>query len=132
MMSLNEVSLLSISLKQYFYKLKVNTNLLNGLMFAQLIALLFSLGGVGSMSSGNGQLTVSLSNYSANMIIIFSIIWIIIVALDLTTKAYKQMEIPLVGNRLTGNLSDIGFLMTASVFAGITSSLGGGLPMSSI
>lgn len=124
-MSLTEVSLLSISFKQYFYKLKANTHLINRLILAQIMVLLFSLGGGSYMSSGNGQLSVSVRIYSANMVIIFSIIWITIVAVLLTTKAYKHMEAPLVANRLTGNLSDIGFLMTASVFAGITASLGG-------
>jgi len=51
--------------------------------------------------------------------------WIATVAIMLTSKQYKQIELPLVGNRVSGNLSDVGFLMTASVFAGITSSLVG-------
>lgn len=124
-MSLKEVNLLSISLKQYFYKLKAHTDLVNRLIITQMFALFFSLGGVSSMSSGNGQLSVSMRTYSASMVIIFSVLWITIVAAMLTTKPYKQMETPLVGNRLTGNLSDIGFLLTASVFAAMTSALGG-------
>lgn len=124
-MSSKEVSLLSISFKQYFYKLKAHTNLLNRLLITQILALLFSLGGTNSMSVGSGQLSVSMRSYSANMVIVFSILWVMIVAVLLTTKPYKQIEMPLVGNRLTGNLSDVGLLMTASVFAGVTSSLGG-------
>lgn len=125
-MSSKEVSLLSISFKQYYYKLKAHTDLLNRLLLTQLLALIFSLlFGTGSMGGGGGQLSVTVRSYSANMVIVFTILWVIIVAVLLTTKPYKQLERPLVGNRLTGNLSDFGFLMTASVFAGITSSLGG-------
>ena len=126
MMSSKEVNLLSISLKQYLYKLKAHTGLLNRLIITQMLALFFTLaGGSGMMSSGNGELSVSLKTYSASTVIVFSFLWIVIVAILLTTKQYKKVEIPLVANRITGNLSDIGLLMTASVYAGITSSLAG-------
>ena len=126
MMSLKNINLLSISLKQYFYKLKAYTNLLNRLILTQILALFFSLvGGTGMMSSSNGELLVSLKTYSAGTVIVFSFLWIVIVAILLTTKQYKKIEIPLVVNRLSGSLSDVGFLLTASVFAGITSSLAG-------
>ena len=124
-MSSKEINLLSISLKQYFYKLKAHTGLVNRLIVTQIIALLFSFGGVSSMGSGNGELSVSVKTYSASMVIVFSLVWVTIVAIFLTTKQYKKMEMPLVGNRVSGNLSDVGFLMTTSVFAGITSSLVG-------
>jgi len=123
-MSSNKVNLLSISLKQYFYKLKAHTDLINRLIITQIIALLFTLGaGSGMISSGNGEISVSLKTYSASTVIVFSFLWIVIVAILLTTKQYKKIEIPLVANRISGGLSDVGFLMTASVFAGITSSL---------
>jgi len=125
-MSSNEVNLLSISLKQYFYKLKANTGLLNRLIITQMLALFFSLVGAnGMMSSGNGTVSVSVRTYSASIAIVFSILWITTVAILLTTKQYKKMEMTLVGNRMSGNLSDVVLLMTASVFAGITSSLVG-------
>ena len=124
-MSSKEVNLLSISVKQYFYKLKAYTTLVYGLITAQLIALLFSLGGVVSMGSGNGELSITVKSYSANIVLIFSFVWIMVIALRLTTKQYKSMEITLVTNRLSGNLSNVGFLMTACVFGGITSSLVG-------
>jgi len=125
-MSSKEANLLSISLKQYFYKLKANTGLLNRLIITQIFALFLSLvGGSGMRSSSNGELSVSLKTYSASTVIFFSLLWIVIVAIFLTTKQYKKIEIPLVVNRLSGSLSDVGLLMTASVFAGITSSLAG-------
>ena len=124
-MSLNEVSLLSISLKQYYYKLKAYSNLFNWLIMAQIIALLFSLGGVGGTGAYNDELSVSVTHYSANIVVIFSFAWIWFIAIQLTTKQYKNMETILVTNRITENLSSIGYLLTACVFGGITSSLGG-------
>lgn len=125
-MSLAEVNLLSASVKQYLYKLKAYTGLVNRLITAQMLALVFSyVGATGMMSSGNGELTVTVRSYSASMVIVFSMFWIITIAIILTTKQYKKMELPLVGTRISGNLSDVGFLMTASVFAGMTSSLFG-------
>lgn len=122
-MSLKEADLPSISLKQYVYKLKAYSNLFYGLILVQMIALLFSLNGTSYMSSSNGELFVSLKIYSANLVIAFSFFWVLFVAIQLTTKQYKKIELPLVTNRLSGNLSDAGFLMTACVFGGITSSL---------
>ena len=122
-MSLKEVNLLSISLKQYLYKLKAYSTLFYGLILAQIIGLLFSLSGVSHMSSSNGELSVSVSIYSANLVIVFSLFWILFVAMQLTTKHYKRLDIPLAKNSITGTLSDVGFLLSACIFGGITSSL---------
>lgn len=125
-MSSKEVNFLSTSLKQYFYKLKAHTDLVNRLILTQMLAMFFSLvGGSSNMSSSNGELSVSLRTYSASIVLVFSFLWIVIVAILLTTKQYKKIEMPLIANRLSGSLSDVGFLMTASIFAGITSSLAG-------
>lgn len=122
-MSSNEVNLLSISCKQYFYKLKAYSSLVHSLIIVQMMALIFSLGGVGGSSGGNGELSVSVKSYSSNIVIVFSLFWIMFLAIQLSTKPYKKMELPLVTNRLSGNLSNVGFLMTAGVFGGVTSSL---------
>lgn len=122
-MSFTEVNLLSVSIRQYFYKLKAYSSLFHSLIIVQLIALLFSSGGVASMAGGNGGLSVSLKGYSSDIVIIFSLLWIMFIAIQLSTKTFKNMEIPLVTNRLSGNLSNIGFLTTACIYGGITSSL---------
>ncbi|SDG11225.1 hypothetical protein [Desulfosporosinus hippei] len=124
-MSLKKIDPLSISLRLYFYKLKGYSVLLYGLILAQIIALLFSLNGISYMSSNNGELSVSVNTYSASLVIVFSLVWIFYTAIQLTTKRYKRIEIPLVTNNITGHLSDIGFLMTACFFGGLTSSLAG-------
>lgn len=124
-MSSREVSLLSISLKQYLYKLKAYSNLLNWLILAQVLGLLFTLGGVTSSGTSNNEVSVSVTQYSSNVVIIFTCFWLWIVATQLPRKQYKNLEITLVTNRLAGNLSNIAYLLTACVFGGITASLGG-------
>lgn len=124
-MSIIETDLLSISLKQYVYKLKAYPPLICGLILTQIIASFFSMNGISHMSSSNGELSVSLTTYSASLVIVFSLFWILFIAIQLTTKQYKKIELSLVTNSISGFLSDAGFLLTASVFGGITSSLVG-------
>ena len=122
-MSSKKVSLLSISLKQYFYKLKAHSNLVQSLIIVQLIALFFaSVGVTGSSSTSSGGLSVSVRNYSSSTMIVFALFWIWFVTLRVN-KAYPKIELPLVTNRLSENLSNVSFLITACVFGGITSSL---------
>lgn len=125
MMCSKEVNLLSILSKQYFYKLKAYSSLVHSLIIMQMLALLFSLGGVLRMSGGNGELSVSVKGYNANVVIVFSLLWIMFIAIQLVSKPYKKIELPMVTNRLAGNLSNIVILMTVSIFAGLTSSLVG-------
>ena len=121
----NEVNLVSISIKLYFYKLKAYSNLFNWLILVQIVALLFSLGGVSSTGGSNNEVSVSVTHYSSNLVIVFSFFWIWFIAIQLTTKQYKNLETTMVTNRITENLSSIGYLLTACAFGGITSSLGG-------
>jgi hypothetical protein len=124
-MSLNEVSLTAIMIKQYLYKLKGYSGLIYSLIVAQLLGLLFSMGPRSSMSSGNGSLYVSMETYNSDTLLIFSLAWIIFIAALLTSKPYRSMEFSLVSNPITSNLSNIILLLTFSVFAGLTSTLMG-------
>ena len=122
-MSSQEVSLSSVTLKQYFYKLKAYSTLVNGLIILHIFALLISLGGVSNIASGNGELSLSIKYYSANIAIAFAFFWIFFVAINLTTKQYKNWDFALVTNRVSSNLSNIGVLFSACVFGGLISTL---------
>lgn len=123
-MSLKEISLSSITLKHYVYKLKGHSGLVYSLMFVQLLGLLLSMGpGSGSGGSGGDFLSVSVREYSADAILIFSFVWIIVMASLLGSKDYRSMEFSLVTNRISSHLSNILILVTGSVFAGVTSTL---------
>lgn len=125
MMSLKEVSLQSIAFKQYVYKLKGYSNLVYGMFIAQTLGLLFSMGGVMTRGFGRDNLSITIKSYSADIVIVFSLFWIMITAAAIANINYKKVEFSLVANRLSSNLSNMGFLMTFSIFAGIMASLSG-------
>lgn len=124
-MSLKEVSLQSITFKQYIYKLKGYSNLFFALLIAQILSLVFSLQGTMHSGHGNGELNVSVIGYTGDQVIIFSCLLIMGTAFSIANRSYKNTEFSLIANRLSSNLSDIGFLMTCSLFSGITASLCG-------
>ncbi len=121
-----ETSLITAAKQQYKYKLKSYVNLFYTLIGVQGIAFLFSLGGTGGMSSTFGNtITVSLKNYSGDILITFTFFWAFIVAYLLTTKEYRDMDFTFVSNRLSSNLANIVFLITANILGGLTAILGG-------
>ncbi|RKQ33280.1 hypothetical protein [Oceanobacillus halophilus] len=125
-MSLNNVRLQKVVKKQSVYKVKANLSMYSSLIVIQLLALLFSLGGTGTMGTSSvGYNGITIRLFSADIVIVFTMIWGFITAIMLTTKAYKEDEFIFVTNRLTSNLSNIIFLFVASIFSGITAVLSG-------
>lgn len=121
-----EASVYSIAVKQFFYKLKSYTGAYLGLAFLQLLAFVFSLGGTQS-SSGNfdGRIDITLKSYSGVIVLTFTFVWAFVFAIIMTTRSYRNMDFTFVSNRLTSNLSNIGFIMASCVLGGITASMYG-------
>lgn len=119
-MSLTKVSLIDVVKKQYLYKLKAYSQVFISLIFIQLLAVLFSMNGVGGMSSSNG---VEIKYFSAAMVVTFTMLWGFITAIIITTKAYRNDDFVFVTNRVSSNLSNAVFLLTASIIGGITAML---------
>lgn len=124
-MSLKEVSLQSITFKQYIYKIKGYSNLFYGLFIAQILGMLFSMQGMRNSGMWTDDLSINVKGYTAEAVIVFSLFWIMITGTTIVNKSYRNIEFSVVANRLSSNLSNIGFLLTCSLFAGITSSLSG-------
>ncbi|WP_251548838.1 hypothetical protein [Neobacillus muris] len=122
-MSLTKMSMIVVIKKQYAFKLQAYSQVFLSLIFLQMIAVLFSLGGVASMGSSDGMVEVQLSYYSADMVLVFTMLWGIISAVLITTKAYRNDDYLFITNRLTSNLSNLLFLLTASFIGGITAIL---------
>jgi len=116
-------NLWSVTSRQYLYKLKANISWIISLIVIQILALVFSLSGAQSMSGGSNSLMVNVRFYSADLIITFTFFWLFFMAAKLTAAHYKTMDFTLVTNRLSSHLSNIGLLLTAAIFAGISSSL---------
>lgn len=122
-MSLTKVRLLDIVKKQYVYKLKAYIGVFSSLVIIQVIGALFSLGGTGSMGMGSENISLRASYYTGDVIIAFTLLWGFISSILLTTKAYRYDDFSFVSNRLTSHLSNIVFLITASVIGGVTAML---------
>ena len=128
-MSINEVktgpsTLSQVILKQYGYKLKGHSGLIYSLMIVQLLGLLLSLGSSGGMSStGNDSISVVVQTHTGDILLIFSLLWLMVVASLLGSQPYQSMEFSVVNNRLVSHASNILLLVTYAVYAGVTSTL---------
>ncbi|MDP4086840.1 MAG: hypothetical protein Q8934_19930 [Bacillota bacterium] len=120
MMSLVNPSLIQIVKKQYVYKLRAYMDLYTRLVLSQIVAILFSLNGLGMMGARGGVFEVSVHFYSADLVVIFSILWAFITAILTTTKAIRNGDFLFVTNRVSSNLSNILFLLTASFIGAAT------------
>lgn len=125
-MSLTEMSLPDVIKKQYEFKLRAFMGVFSSMAGIQLLSILFSLGGVHSMGTGTSSgITISVSYYSADMIVVFTMLWIFITGLLITTKAVRFDDFTFVANRLSSNMANILFLLTASIIGGSSAVLAG-------
>ena len=122
-MSLTKVSLTNVVKKQYVYKLKAYSQVFMSLIFLQLLAVFFSLNGVGGMAGGDGSIDVEVKYFSSDYVTAFTMLWGFITAILITTKAYRNDDFVFVTNRVSSNLSNAVFLLTASFIGGITAML---------
>lgn len=126
-MSLTSVNLWETVKKQYVYKLQANIDAFSSLIGIQLLALLFSIGGVGSAGMGGPNININIKYYSADLVIGFTLIWAFIIAIIITTQPYRNYDFTFITNRLSSSLSNILFLLTASIVGSITAILSGNL-----
>ena len=124
-MSLTETSLFEAVRNQYLYKLKSRLGLFVAMAGTQVLALLFSFGGVSNFGMGSQYLDVSVRYYSSNIVIWFTLLWIAIIANKVTARDDQNIDFTFVSNRLSGNLSNAAFLVTAAFIGGITAILSG-------
>lgn len=124
-MSLTETSLFEAVRNQYLYKLKSRLAIFVAMAGAQVLALLFSMGGVASYGRGSQYLHISVKYYSSDIVIWFTILWIFFIAAQITARDEQNIDFTFVSNRLSGNLSNAAFLVTAAFIGGITAILSG-------
>lgn len=124
-MSLTNTHLLNSVKNEYAYKLKSYIGVFSSIVVVQLISLLFSQSGSTSSGGGTGDIPVTVDYYSANVAIGFTIVATLINAIHITTKSFQEDGFLFIANRLSANLSNILFLITVSIFGGITAMLSG-------
>lgn len=125
MMSLTETNLISIVKRQFLYKIKAHLGLFSSLAAVQFIVLLLTFGRAGSIGTGGNGMDFQIIKYSGDLVFIATLIWIFYISTLLSTEVYRNEDFTFVSNRMSSNLSNIGFLLTASVLGGVTSSLSG-------
>ncbi|MGD6871464.1 hypothetical protein ACQCU1_04605 [Sutcliffiella horikoshii] len=123
MMSLNKVTLEQVVKNQFIYKIGAYSGVFISLIILQLIAVLFSLNGVGMSGGGSNQISYSLHYYSGNLVFVFTMLWVFIVSIIITSKAYRNEDFSFVNNRLSSDLSNILFVILVSVIGTVTSLL---------
>ncbi|TYS57735.1 hypothetical protein FZC74_15005 [Sutcliffiella horikoshii] len=123
MMSLNKVTLEQVVKNQFIYKLGAYSGVFISLIILQLIAVLFSLNGVGMSGGGSEQISYSLHYYSGNLVFIFTMLWVFIVSIIITSKVYRNEDFSFVSNRLSSDLSNILFVIFVSVIGTVTALL---------
>lgn len=126
-MSLTTVKTAEIVKKQFLFKLKSNIDAFSSLVWIQLLAILFSLGGVGMQGFHSDGLSITIKYFSADMVIAFTMIWGLVSAITITTKPYRYFDFSFVTNRVTSSLSNALYLITASIIGGVTAMLAKGL-----
>ncbi|MDY0410297.1 hypothetical protein ACFFIS_14675 [Virgibacillus soli] len=126
-MSLTTVNFFEVVKKQYVFKMKSYRSLFTSLIITQLIGILFSMGGGGSMGIGGGDFYVNISFLSADIVIAFTMLAVFTYGIQLTTKAYRYDDFTFVTNRMSACIANIFFLLSMSVFGAITAILSGNL-----
>lgn len=124
-MSLTESGLLNVVRRQYYFKMKSYIGYFITLAAIQIISLLFTIGGMGSMQTSSQGASFVVKFYSGDMITGLSIFWVGLLALIITSTNYLNTDFMFVSNRLSSNLANIAFLVTASVIGGVTAILCG-------
>lgn len=122
-MSLSRISLQQIVKKQVSYKLRAYIQVFLSLVFIQALGILFSFNGVGMMGTSSNTFEIDVHFYSADIVVVFTMLWAFITAILITTQAYRNDDFALITNRLTSNLSNMLFLLTASLVGGLTALL---------
>ncbi|WP_419954427.1 hypothetical protein ACN6MT_00880 [Neobacillus niacini] len=123
MMSLSRISVQEVVKKQYSYKLRSYIQVFMSLVFIQVLGILFSFNGVGMMGTSSNSFDISVHFYSADIVVVFTMLWGFITSILITTQAYRNDDFAFITNRLSSNLSNILFLLTISLVGGLTALL---------
>ncbi len=119
-MYLAEVKAWDVVKKQYRYKLKSYFGVFTSLIVIQLLAIFFSFNGTGMSGGSSGTLDYEVHYFTSDIIQVFMMLWAFISAIIITTKAYRYDDYAFVTNRRISHYSNMLFLFSASVFAGVT------------
>lgn len=119
-MYLTESNVRDVIFKQYRYKLQAYLGVFTSLMFIQVLGMLFSISGTGSMGGSAGTFSYDVRTYSGSLVAIFTLIWAFSNGISLTTKQHRYDDFNFITSRHVSNYANGLFLATASGIAAIT------------
>lgn len=121
MMSLVKMSLFDITKRQFLFKIKAFQSVFTTLIIIQLISYIFSFNGVAQSHGGFLNIDISISYFSSEMILIFTMMWAFIISITITREENRLMDVSFVSNHLSSHLSNLAFIIfmciVGSVFA---------------
>ncbi|RXI98685.1 hypothetical protein DS745_20450 [Anaerobacillus alkaliphilus] len=126
-MYLTEANINELIKKQYLYKLRAHYGIFTSLLLTQIAAIAFSFMGSGSMGTGSNGFSINVTFYTGNVIIAFTMLWAFISGVSMNSRLVREGDFSFVTNRLTSNLSNIAFMLTATTIGGICAMLGSSL-----
>lgn len=125
-MSLVKSDFISVVKKQYIYKLNGFSKFFLMIIFTQVLGMLFALTNAGgNMATSTNIYKFNIERNSTIQVYIFTIACVVGATILLNLRDYKDMDFTFVSNRISSNVSNIGFLITLSLFGSVTSALSG-------
>lgn len=100
---------------QFHFKRKAYLNLFSPLLIVQLVALLFSLGGIAQGGMGMG---IRIQYYSADVMLVFTFLWALFTGIQLSFQTHNRMMQNFITDHRTETISNGLLLGVGSVIAG--------------
>lgn len=108
--------------RQVSFKLKAYHNLIASLFLFQMMALFFSIFGQTTSVSDN-FMTITNYIYTADFIVVFTLLWIFTVSFYMTTRSSKNMMFNFITDKGSNHLANILYMVILSALGAITAVL---------
>ncbi|MFT5872031.1 MAG: hypothetical protein ACI8WT_000958 [Clostridium sp.] len=123
-MSLVKSNFMSVVKKQYAFKLQGFSKFFLVIIATQIVGMLFNLTNAAvTMGTSHEAYSLNIDINSNIQSFIFTFVCVSGATILINLKEYKDMDFTLVTNRISSNISNIGFLITLSLFGAVTSAL---------
>ncbi|MGP4072648.1 hypothetical protein ACTWQB_08855 [Piscibacillus sp. B03] len=119
-MSLNHPSLWDVVKNQTVYKWLSYKSVFQGLIAVQVIAMVFSLMGVGSGSRGMGHIDLSIQFVSGDFVFFFTCLWAFFIAVTLDRDDNRLADQIFVTSLFSRQIANILFIVVANLIGAIS------------
>src|SRR5690554_1936603 len=123
MMYLNEPKLADIVKQQFRFKLNAHADYFTTFVLMQIGALFLAFTGSKHSITYDSVSKVTLVDLSSNLNIGLAMAWALFLGMILTTAARRNEAFSFVTTRLSNQLANFLFILTASLFAGVIAAL---------